>query len=42
MRPVMRAREDVGGQGVAETMAVGSIDLCAAEDRSQHSLGNPG
>jgi hypothetical protein len=29
------------GQGVAETMGVGSKDLCSAEDGGQHSLGNP-
>ena len=41
MRPVMRARQNVGRQGVAETMGEGSIDLCSAEDGRQHSLGNP-
>jgi hypothetical protein len=35
------ARQNVGRQGVAETMGVGSKDLCLAEDGGQYSLGNP-
>jgi len=34
-------RQNVGCQGVAETMGVGTSDLCSAEDGGQHSLGNP-
>jgi len=35
------ARQNVGGQGVAETMGVGTSDLRLPEDWRQHSLGNP-
>ena len=35
------ARQNVGRQGVAETMGVGTKHLCSAEDWRQHSLGNP-
>jgi len=41
MRPVMRARQNVGRQGAAETMGVGTSDLRLPEDGGQHSLGNP-
>jgi len=35
------ARQNVGCQGVAETMGVGTSDLRLPEDRRKHSLGNP-
>jgi hypothetical protein len=35
------ARQNVGRQGMAETMGVGTSDLCSTEDGGQHPLGSP-
>jgi len=41
MRPVMRARQNVGRQGVAETESMGAHDFRPLENWRQHPFSNP-